>query len=210
MTIRRGKLWGCAKPLPNGAPVARSNAALRRLVTEQSEAGTSPAPIGLCGGDLWHVVGSPEGGLERLQSEDAHTVPIDLIRVQADETTLWACAHVIARNSWWSGPIVAAMNAERAGGWRLAPAAHPNDGRLHVVQTGVDGAAALSFGQRLLARRRLGAGTHVPHPAIELRRVEQAEFSFERPTALWLDGERVAKCRTLKVSIEPDAATVVF
>ncbi len=209
MTIRRGEPWGRAAPLPAGAPIASSNAELREAVTAQRDGASGPEPIGVTGGDLWRVVGAPGGGARRLHSEGAHTAPIDVIGVQADGERLWACVGVIARNSWWHGPVVAVMNADLAGTWRVAPAAHPNDGRLHVLETGLDG-PLMSLRDRLAARRRFRTGAHIPHPAISVRRVADAEFRFERPMALWLDGEQVGTCQELAVTAVPDAAEIVF
>ena len=209
MTIRRGEPWGNPAPLPAGAPIVSGNSELRRAVTTQRGSAGQPQPIGVIGGDVWRVVGAPSGGAQRLRSDQAHTAPIDLIRVQADGECLWACAGVIARNSWWHGPVVAVMNVDLAGAWRVAPAAHPNDGRLHVLETGLDG-PGLRLPERVAARGRLRTGTHVPHPAISVRRVANAEFRFERSMALWLDGERVGTCRELSVTAVPDAAEIVF
>lgn len=209
MTIRRNQPWGATAVLPDGAPIAGSNAELRRLVTCQ-RAGDAPAmPIGVVGGDLWHVVGAPAGGVDRLRSQHARTAPIDLVEVAADGETHWACIGVVARNSWWHGPAVAAMSVEMLGRWRLAPAAHPNDGRLHVLSTG-GGQPHLSVAQRVLARRRLRSGTHLPHPAIAVRRAESSAHRFDRPLGLWLDGERAGRCRELTLAILPDAALIVF
>ena len=209
MTIQRNQPWGTAATLPEGAPIAGSNAELRRLITCQRAADRPPSPIGVTGGDLWRVVGAPAGGAERLRSEIARTAPVDLIEVAADEVVHWACVHAIARNSWWRGPAMAAMSADLAGEFRLAPAAHPNDGRLHVLTTGID-QPALSLAQRVLARRRLRSGAHLPHPAIAVRRVTSTEFQFGKPLGLWLDGERVGRCLELTVTIQPDAARIVF
>ena len=59
-----------------------------------------------------------------------------MLRVDADGRRLTAVAHVVARGGgpWWRGPIVAVMNADRLGRWDVAPRAHPNDGRLDVVE----------------------------------------------------------------------------
>lgn len=205
--------------------MARTNAELRALVSEQQEGARPQGPIGVLGGDLWQVAGAPSGGVERMSSAQAQTVPVDVIAVEADGRRLWACAHAVARNSWWHGPAVAAMNADRLGEWRLAPAAHPNDGRLHVLTTGLGprdggdattaaarrrGDASLGIPQRLLARRRLRPGTHLPHPAITMRRVVEASFVFERELGLWLDSERIGRCRTLRVTVVPDRVTLVF
>ena len=209
MTVRRNQPWGTAGVLPDEAPIAHSNAELRTLITAQRVDDRSAVPIGLAGGDLWRVVGAPAGGADRLRSAHARTAPIDLIEVRADGETYWACIGAVARHSWWHGPVVAAMSAETLGTWRLAPAAHPNDGRLHVLSTGLD-QPALGLAQRMLARRRLRSGAHVPHPAISVRRVECVEYSFDRPMGLWLDSERVGRCRELNLTIQPDAAVIVF
>ena len=209
MTVRRGQPWGAAAVLPDGAPIAGSNAELRRLITMQRTGDAPAVPIGVVGGDLWRVVGTPAGGADRLRSERARTAPIDLIEMTADGETYWACIGVVARNLWWRGPVLAAMSAEMLGERRFAPAAHPNDGRLHVLSTGLD-QPALSAAQRVLARRRLRSGAHLPHPAVTVRCVESSEHRFDRPLGLWLDGERVARCRELALTIRPDAATVVF
>ena len=209
MTIQRNQPWGTAAMLPEGAPIAGSNAELRRLIACQRAANLPPSPIGVIGGDLWRVVGAPAGGAERLRSQFARTAPIDLIEVAADEVVHWACAHAVARKSWWHGPAMAAMSVELAGKYRLAPAAHPNDGRLHVLTTGID-QPALGMAQRVLARRLLPSGAHLPHPAITMRRLVTTEFRFDRPLRLWLDGERVGRCCELTVSIQPDAAVIVF
>lgn len=209
MTIRRGEPWGTAAPLTQGSPVASSNSELRKEITAQRGGFEQLAPIGVTGGDLWQVVGAPGGGTRRLYSDQAHTAPIDLIRVTADGDLLWACVGVIARNSWWRGPIVAVMNVDLAGTWRVAPAAHPNDGRLHVLETGLNG-PSLGLRERMLARRRLRLGTHIPHPSISVRRVADVEYRFERPMVLWLDGERFGRCRELSVEVVPDGAEIVF
>lgn len=209
MTVRRNEPWGIAAMLPDGAPIASSNAELRRLITCQRTGDAPAAPVGVVGGDLWRVVGAPAGGADRLRSGHARTAPIDLIEVTADGEMHWACVGAIARNSWWRGPVVVAMSAESLGPWRLAPAAHPNDGRLHVLSTGLE-QPTLSTTQRVLARRRLRSGAHVPHPAIAVRRVERWEHRFDRPLGLWLDGEMVGRCRELSLAIRPDALAIVF
>ena len=209
MTIGRNQPWGSAATLPDGAPIASSNAELRRLITCQRAGDAAATPIGVVGGDLWRVVGAPSGNAARLRSEHARTASIDLIEVAADGHTHWACVGVVVRHSWWRGPVVAAMSAESLGTWRLAPAAHPNDGRLHVLSAGLD-QPTLTMAQRSLARRRLRTGAHVPHPAIAMRRAQSWEHRFDRPLGLWLDGERVGRCRELTLTIQPDAALIVF
>ena len=93
-----------------------------------------------------------------------------------------------------AGPGVVAMNAQWLGSWDVAPRSHPNDGLLDVF----DG--DLPLGERLKARSRLPTGTHVPHPGIAERRVAAVQIELDRPTPVWLDGERVGSARALSPS----------
>lgn len=128
---------------------------------------------------------------------------MDLGSVLIDGCQHWFVAHVVARRSWLRGRIVAVMNAQWIGRWDVAPKSHPNDGILDVFD------ADLSLDDRLKARSRLVTGTHVPHPGIIQRRSAAMQFEFDRPTPVFLDGDRIASARTLSVRIEPDAWVAV-
>lgn len=106
----------------------------------------------------------------------------------------------------WSGKVVAVMNAEWMGPWRVAPAAHPGDGFLHVVEA----TGRFGIGQRRLARRRLRTGDHLPHPGLRSRRVTEASFEFEQPMSLWLDGDHIGRVRSLSTTVVPAAVRIVF
>ncbi|MGB1505778.1 MAG: hypothetical protein ACPHDT_09885 [Acidimicrobiales bacterium] len=58
---------------------------------------------------------------------------------------------------------------------------------------------------RIKARRRMVSGTHIPHPNIAVRRVRAAQFEFERPTNIYLDGRLTTSARALSIRVEPDA-----
>ena len=50
---------------------------------------------------------------------------VDVGEVRHDGTLAHFVAHAIARRGWWRGRILAAMNAEFVGDWKVAPRAHP-------------------------------------------------------------------------------------
>ena len=202
MTVRKGELWGVPGPLPEGGVLVRTDAEARAVVTESRRTSTPVPAIGLLGGDLARTCGAT-GGEGRIRSEEAQQLPVDLGEVLVDGTLHFFVAHLVARRSWWRGRIVAAMNAQYLGTWDVAPRSHPNDGRLDLLD------ADLSAGDRLKARSRLPSGTHVPHPAIQERRVKAIQLDLERGTKVWLDGECIGPARTLSIRTVPDALTIV-
>lgn len=205
MTIRKGESWGTAAPLPSEGVVVRSDAAARRLVTEARRAGDEPPPLGLLGGDLCRTVGG-RGDEARLRSDVAQRLPVDCGAVLVDGRLHWFVAHLVVRSgrgplSWWTGRLVAVMNAQFHGAWNVAPRAHPNDGLMDVLDT------QMPPGERVKARRRLRHGTHVPHPAVRQRRVDATQLELDRPGQVWLDGDHIGSAQRLSVRVEPDALT---
>lgn len=202
MTVRKGEPWGGSGALPDDGIVVDSDLAARRVVTDSRRGNRPIPPLGLLAGDLARTCGA-SGRKDRLRGPDAQTLPVDLGEVLVDGALHFFVAHLVARRSWWRGPVVAAMNAQFLGDWDVAPRSHPGDGRLDLLQ------ADLSIGDRLKARTRLRSGTHVPHPGISERRVKAVQLDLAPRTSVWLDGERVGEARALSVRVVPDALTVV-
>ena len=204
MTIRKGAAWGETGGLPAGGVVVRSDAEARAVVTAARRAGDPVPPLGLAGGDLCRTLGG-RGDEGRIRSDAGVRLPVDLATVLVDGRQYWFVAHLVARRSWWRGRIVAAMNAEFVGSWDVAPRAHPDDGLLDVL----DVSPAMPPLDRLRARGRLPSGSHVPHPAIAVARRPALQVTLDRPTPVWLDGERVGEGRDLSLRVEPDALVCV-
>lgn len=195
MTIRRGSDWGVEVPRPGDLHVVASDAALARALSSGS-----PGPLALAAGDLHRTLGVPDPRRDRLRR-----VELDVLHVELDDVERLAVAHVLARRpgwrGWWSGPIVAVLNAAHYRHWEAAPRGHPNDGRAEIVE--VD--ARMPVRARVQARRRLRTGTHLPHPSISVSSRREATWEFERPTLVELDGVRHGLVRRLRVTVEPDA-----
>ena len=189
MTIRKGEPWGAAGPQPAGLVLADDDAELAQLVTRDA-AGV----YGLRGGDLHRSLGSPP------ERDTTQRLPIDALRVRLDDQEWLAVAHVVARNGWWRGALLAVLNCPYIGEWNVAPRAHPNDGHFDIVEVG----AGMSLRQRLQARRRLPLGSHVPHPEIEVRTAESATWSFDAPREVYVDGVPRGRAMRLEIAISPD------
>lgn len=203
MTIERGRNWGePAGPLSAERAVAATNAALRTGVERARRAGEA-LEVALVGGDLCRTLGG-RGDLGRIRAGDGVRFPIDAVRVELDGgTPHWFVAHLVARRSRWRGRVLAVMNAEFVGPYDVAPRAHPNDGLVDVVD------ADLRFGDRWKAWRRLASGLHVPHPSIRQARVREYEADLAPRTRVWLDGDALGTVEHVRVTVEPDALTVV-
>lgn len=193
MTIRPGQDWGDVVTEPPDLVEVGADAELAAHLD-----GSDDRPVIVRSGDLLATVGgSSRGGVVRR-------LPIDLLRVETDTGRYAAVAHVVARRSWWRGPVLAVVNVDRMGAWDVAPRAHPNDGRADVVE--VD--AAMGIRARWQAARRLASGTHVPHPLIHVGRISDRSWTFDRPRRLWVDGVARGSVRSLHIVVEPDAAVV--
>lgn len=194
MTVERGKPWGTQAPLPPDGVVVDSDAAASDAAAAALDA-RRPLPIvGLLGGDLCRTVGGP-GDRDRLRTEAAVTLPIDVCEVVLGDVRRIFVAHVIVRRSWWRGRIWAALNAEWVGDWDAAPRAHPGDGLLDIMDV------TLNTRDRVRARKRLATGTHVPHPRIRQQRVPAVEMQFDRVMKVWADGVLVGESCEIGVRV---------
>jgi len=61
---------------------------------------------------------------------------------------------------------------------------------------------------RLQAARRARSGTHLPHPQISVQQTSSLTLDFERPLALYVDGERWCTSRRCTITVEPDAVVL--
>jgi hypothetical protein len=202
VTIRKGDEWGRIGPVPDDLGVARTDADLHAMIERARRSAAAIPPLMLLGGDLMKALGGTTQGPPT--GRDMAILPVDVVRVQAGLRTGWFAAHLVARRSWWRGEVVAVMNSQFLGSWDVAPRGHPNDGRFEVVRV----APAMSVRERIGARRRLRSGTHVPHPAIDMRATSATTISFVRPLRLWLDGEAWGQADSITLTVEPDALTV--
>jgi len=203
VTVRKGEAWGTLGPAPAGLTIVGTDRELFEIVNAARRAGTPLPAVGLRGGDLWRAVGGASDP-DRFD-RDVAILPVDLLRVETDDRSCWAAAHVVAtRWGGWRGGAVAVMNGQYVGRFDVAPRAHPGDGVADIVEA----APAMTARERWQARRRLPLGAHVPHPRISTRRAATVELELpERPT-IAVDGQRVGRSSRLVVTVEPDALTV--
>lgn len=199
MSVEQATDWGERARPPEGLRVFDDPLEALDFIAASRRAGGELPPLGLTRGDLVRTLGGPTSSDIRRASEALH-VKVDLGAVLTDGALYWFLSHLIARGSWLRGRIVVVANAAFLGEWNVAPRAHPGDGRLDSIEV-----TDMTLTDRFKARQRLATGTHVPHPDITERRPKAAQFEFERPTKVRLDGRLVGSFQRLSVRVEPDA-----
>lgn len=199
MTIKPGRPWGERREPPCPSKQADSDADAGALIASGCR------EFILTGGDMWRTIGgsTSHDGLRTV-------VPIDLLMVEFSvgdviERT-WAFAHAVfdrSRGTFGRGDISYVMNAQYHGKWDVAPRGHPNDGRMDVVTI----SAEMSWRQRMLLRRRLPTGTHLPHPQIRTQSLA-GPWTVDASGTLTLDGARRLSVDRVRIDLEADALTV--
>ena len=204
MTIRKGQDWGEPGALAADAAVADDDRSAAELLGTAWSAGGAMPEIGLLGGDLHRTLGAPHHDASDLRAGRGLRFPMDLgtVRIDGGEPVVFV-VHLVAtaaRNGrLWSSRTVTVMNGSHVGPANLGPRAHPNDGRLDVV----DG--ALPRGERSNGRRRSLTGTHLPHPDLAERRGAHHVVESSAPLHVRLDGSPVGSGTHLEITCHPDA-----
>lgn len=195
MTIRKGEPWGEEVTRPDGLRLAHGDAELAKLIADDPT-----GSFAVDGGDLHRTVGAPGVPVR----DTVRRLPIDVLAIATDRSEHLAVAHVIVRRRWWRGAVVFVCNVDHVGTWKVAPRAHPDDGRFDVVT--VD--AAMPWRDRWEARRRLPTGSHVPHPAISVRAATEWRWSDPAGAHVWIDGVDVGHRTRVQITVRPDAAAI--
>jgi len=201
VTVRPGDSWGQVVSRPAGLRTVADDAALAVALVDGSG-----LPTAVTGGDLARTL----GGQSLVVRNEITEFGLDLMNVTLDGGVVHgACAHVVARSpwwrgSWWTGPVLAVMNAEFLGAWDVAPRGHPNDGRVETLSC----EAKFPLRQRFEVSRRLPTGTHLPHPDITTRSVQGGSWSFKRPVAVFVDGRKIGTSHRVEIKVMPDQATM--
>jgi hypothetical protein len=206
VTIRKGEQWGTTRPTPGDVVDAADDRAAAIVIGDALERGQTPPPVRLGSGDLVRTVGGHGVGSNSSVSNGplSTVLPIDVLEIDLGGVTDFAVAHVAMRSLWWIRSTAVVMNAAYLGDWNLAPRSHPDDGRAEHLE------GRLSLSDWWLARDRMRSGSHLPHPSLTLRSVSTVSLQADRPTSVWLDGRKVAKCTEITVRVRADAARLVI
>jgi hypothetical protein len=200
VTIRKGDSWGEIVDPPAGLQTFRSSRELARLLT------SSPSSVHGKQFSCILLAKNFQRLLGRSKSRGKHDlrIVVDLLQVEVTAGGVGrqfiAIDTVLLPGSRWSGAVVLITNTGFAQGRRLAPRAHPNDGRMDVLK--VD--PTMTVRQRLLAVQRTRWGTHLPHPCLSVD--QMSDFSWSGPAgSLHIDGQSIRSVTDVTVRVLPDA-----
>lgn len=198
MTIERGSAWGeRATPPPDLVRVADDAALAAMAAAAHTRGERLVAQVD--SGDVLRTLGlhGPRPAAQQL----SFAFDLGFAALDDDEARPFV-AHLAAHRRGWAGEAAVAMNGAWLGAWYLGPRAHPNDGLLDITW------GSLPLVQRLLARRRLPTGSHLPHPGLHTERRVRWEHRFDRPTGCFVDGRPVGRHRQIAVWLELDCFTL--
>lgn len=203
MPIAKGEDWGWSGRLPDGAPIATSDAEAAALIDGDIVSGAhveSPMTIGLSGGDMARTLGirTPYD-----RSSPKHVVPVDAIQVKLDDGTAHVgLAHVVLGDLRRDRPGIALMNAAFLGPRNITPRSHPGDGKIDVVRMD------LGLADRIKAWKRMTTGTHVPHPDITIRQRTEGVLEVDRARVVRVDGTSVGRSAEVHFEVIPAAILI--
>ncbi len=104
--------------------------------------------------------------------------------------TLRGTLHIVTNTGWWRGHDI-------------APRAHPNDGKLDIVEV----ARTMTVRQRITAWKRSLVGTHLPHPNIAYSQSDFYSWSGKLAN-LTIDGEKLGKVSHVQCRVQSDCTEI--
>jgi putative lipid kinase YegS-like protein len=217
--IRPGRPWGHATTSPPdvvcrgddaalaGAVRAHPGALLQLVANEESDLARAVGLRVTDDGDAHEAkAGGTELTLDAIR-DDAGGLAVNAVivgpspdRLRAFHRARWVRVTIDGRVRY-TGPAttVVVASGQYLRGSDLVPRSHPGDGILEIQ------AYALGPAQRAGMRRRLGSGTHLPHPGIRTWRGRSVHVEARR--ALRIERDRHPGGRTRSFTAEVDPAS---
>ena len=217
MTVRPGRPWGTEA---SGPPDLEVTGGDRTLATALGRDVVDPLVrfAAARGSDLARAVGLVAGA-----APSGMALPLDALDVVVDEgDAVIAVSSLVAgvapdRLRGWHRPVgltveidgvtveagkatsLVLMNGQYLRGLDLSPRGHPGDGVAEAQLY------ALPPSARKAMRMRLPTGSHLPHPAIIIRKARHVVVGAPRPVPLEIDGTSSGRFTTLSITLRAAA-----
>ena len=209
MTISKGQEWGRFEERPTDLQVAADDFSAGQLITDQILNLASPPNISITKSGLTRTLGIKNASHRNDQMLCTKFDVIEAVYTSANsDTATRRCfiGHANIYQKYFLGQIIAILNTSFIGNRDWAPKAHPNDGKLDVVE--LDG--SMSSRQRLTAFRLMKSGSHLPHPKIRYTQKTEYVFIGEKSASMSIDGIRIGSIRRCVFRVLPDAVNLYW
>ena len=191
--IRRGQPWGIPTVMSDDVLIVENDQVLSN--TDRT------CRVVLTGGDISHSLGNP---VVPVAGSACTEVAIDAMLCDITSTTSRLIQAVAASSivvgSYWKGRHLIVSNAGWIGDSNIAPRAHPNDGKVEMLTI----TSHMSLRQRILARRKMQTGTHLPHPDLSSIQIATQLIVRQNREKLMIDGKRIDDWASISIRVEPD------
>ena len=204
MPIQPGLPWGVVAAEPAPALYLVSDRSVGRFLRDNTAKIVHSQNLCYQAGDLETVLGLTDtrDRSQRLKViVDAISVEYTDLQGKRHHDVCFGSLHI--GNRLFRGALSIVSNSGLWRGREVAPRAHPNDGKLDIVEI----SPAMRWNQRMMAWRRTRIGTHLPHPLIQY---SQGEFFSWSGTSqrLIIDGEFVSRVQQVSCRIQSDCVAV--
>jgi len=207
MTIKRGQDWGQLVERPDRLHIFDDDSSFGSFLSDNRALDWSSMNFSISKSEAARDLGLSGA---RTDSSQMLRTSFDLIEVQAQvgdlRITRFLVGHAVLGNGFFRGRTVGVFNVSFHAGRDWAPRAHPNDGKLDVVEFAKD----MKFAQRFAAYRKLKTGSHLPHPDISYHQSNQYQFDDLRATRLTVDSLDLGAVKTCTFQVIVDAVTLYW
>ena len=209
MTIRKGQEWGHFEERPSDLQLVADDVAACEVVSKWVIESSSSLNLSILKSDTARMLGIT--GAANLNSQMLCT-KFDVIEatyvLTKSEETIRRCfiGRAFISEKLFFGRTIAVLNSSFVGNRDWAPKAHPNDGKLDLVE--LDG--SMNVRQRLTALKLMKSGSHLPHPKIRYNQLSEYEYATDRSASLSIEGVRIGSIRNCFFRVLPDAVNLYW
>ena len=207
MTIKRGQDWGQLVERPDRLQIFDDDSSFGSFLSDNRALDWSSMNFAILKSEAARDLGLSGA---RTESSQMLRTSFDLIEVQAQvgdlRITRFLVGQAVLGNGFFRGRTVGVFNVSFHAGRDWAPRAHPNDGKMDVVEFAED----MKFAQRFAAYRKLKTGSHLPHPDISYHQSTAYEYDDLRATRLTVDSLDLGAVKTCTFQVIVDAVTLYW
>ena len=209
MTIRKGQEWGHFEERPSDLQLVADDVAACEVISKCVIESSSCLNLSISKSDMARTLGiTGANNLDRQMLCTKFDVIEATYLLTNSEETRRRCfiGRAFVSEKLFFGRTIAVLNSSFVGNRDWAPKAHPNDGKLDLVELD----SSMKVRQRLTALKLMKSGSHLPHPQIRYRQLSEYEYATEDSASLSIEGVRMGSIRHCLFRVLPDAVNLYW